>query len=145
MSKVRGLEKLNRILNNLAFDMDKATDDAVRATAFAVQSNATKSLAKISIGKEYKRGENNVHIASKPGDSPNTDSGELASNIYVSHRAGDKVAYVYTTKDYGEHLEFGTEKIEPRPWLEPARDEESEKYSKRLEAALDKQMAKAGR
>lgn len=143
MSRVTGVNEIQLALNKFAFDLDKAVDQAVRATAFAVEKTAVKSINEESVGRTYRRG-NITHVASKEGDAPNTDSGRLAGSISVKHIIGAKKAYVYTPLDYGEWLEFGTERIEPRPWLEPARDEEQKGYSKRLESAIDKQIEKAG-
>jgi HK97 gp10 family phage protein len=74
------------------------------------------------------------HRASKAGEPPATDTGTLASSI-ESKRDG-LVAVVWTEKKYAKWLEFGTKKIEARPFMTPAVEQNKEKYPKELGAAV---------
>jgi hypothetical protein len=68
-------------------------------------------------GREYKRGDK-THRASAHGEYPATDTGNLISNIYV--RVTDTVAYVFSRAKYSSDLEYGTRKMEPRPFMKPS-------------------------
>lgn len=66
-------------------------------------------------GEVYKRG-NVEHRASKPGQPPAPDTGELRRNRgkEVFARAGGATAVLSLNQEYAEALEVGTEHIEPR-------------------------------
>lgn len=65
-----------------------------------------------------------VHQASAPGEPPKTDTGGLASSIAIV--LGTNEARVGTGLTYGKYLEFGTTRMEPRPWLHPSLLENTE-------------------
>ena len=142
---IKGMAELQSALNSFAFDMDKAVDDAVKVTAFKVQQTAITSIRDPSVGTYVTRGNGNgnsrTHIASKPGDAPNTDTGRLIGSIIVDHHKGDKIAFVGTNLEYGLFLET----VHNRPWLEPAKDKEIKSFSDNVTAAIDIQIKKAGK
>ncbi|WP_313393578.1 HK97-gp10 family putative phage morphogenesis protein [Sphingobium yanoikuyae] len=59
------------------------------------------------------------HVASKPGDPPNNDTGILHGNIEVTEPS-PLVVEVRSEAPYSAALEFGTSKIEARPFMGPA-------------------------
>lgn len=142
---IKGMADLQGVLNSFAFDLDKAVDDAVRVTAIKVQQSAVTAIREPSIGtyvtKGNGSGNSKTHIASKPGDAPNTDKGRLIGSILVDHNKGDKVAFVGTNLEYG----FFLETVHDRPWLEPAKDKEIKSFSDNVTKAIDIQIKKAGR
>lgn len=114
------MSDLIKNLNSISNSIDKAIERAVEEAANEVRNNAIRSIVRDrSSGRVYKRGDV-THIASKPGDSPNTDTGNLASKISVEYKKGSGVAHIGTSVEYGLHLEFGTRNMEQRPWLRPA-------------------------
>lgn len=68
-------------------------------------------------GETYVRG-GVSHVASVPGEPPNPDSGSLLGSIrgnpsgHLRYRIEDGV-------EHGLYMEFGTETVEPRPWMNP--------------------------
>tara|TARA_R110000851_G_scaffold4689_1_gene19368 strand:- start:3032 stop:3472 length:441 start_codon:yes stop_codon:yes gene_type:complete len=142
---IKGMADLQGVLNNFAFDLDKAVDDAVKVTAFKVQQSAITAIRTPSVGTHVTRytGEGNpyAHVASKPGEAPNTDTGRLIGSILVDHHKGDKVAFVGTNLEYG----FFLETVHNRPWLEPAKDEQVKSFSENVTRAIDIQIKKAGK
>ena len=142
---IKGMADLQGVLNSFAFDLDKAVDDAVRVTAIKVQQSAITAIREPSIGAYVTKGNGNgnsrTHIASKPGDAPNTDTGRLIGSILVDHNKGDKVAFVGTSLEYG----FFLETVHDRPWLEPAKDKEIKSFSDNVTKAIDIQIKKAGK
>lgn len=69
------------------------------------------------------RARSSSHQASAPGEAPASDSGALVASISMDVHAGGLAAEIGTGRDYGLFLEEGTDKIEPRPWLKPAADQ----------------------
>jgi hypothetical protein len=125
--EVKGLRELEKNLQQLGIDITGFVDGAVNDVALQVQSTAIKSIHEVSPGRTVQRkrqgGEGTYdHIASRPGDAPNTDTGRLASSIARQHIKGSGVAYVSTDVEYASELEFGTRRVEARPFLQPAVD-----------------------
>lgn len=67
------------------------------------------------------------HTASTAGNPPNSDTGYLASNIFVKKDNNGEGASVESRADYSEALEFGTSKMGARPFLQPALEENRRK------------------
>lgn len=137
---VSGLAELNATIARLTVNMDEAVDDAVKITATKVQKNAVKSIREPSIGTHVTRytagGVGYDHVASKPGDAPNSDTGRLMGSVDVDHHKGHQVAYVGTNVDYG----FFLETVYNRPWLEPAKEEEVKGFKQNMIIAIDNQI-----
>ena len=138
---VQGQELLQRALNNFALDLDKAVDDAVRITAIQVNKKAIELIKEQSVGKPYRKSENVVHIASKEGEAPNSDTGRLIGSVTFSHQKGAQLALVGTNLDYGALLETDRN----RPWLEPAKVSQIDNFSDNMKTAIKAQVEKAGR
>ncbi|QQS25153.1 MAG: HK97 gp10 family phage protein [Actinomycetota bacterium] len=88
--------------------------------AVRIDREAKQSM-KGGSGRTYRRGKV-THRASAPGQPPAVDTGRLRSSI--THELGAKgpvlVARVGTNVTYAKHLELGTSKMRPRPFLRPA-------------------------
>lgn len=140
MAIIKGQELLKTAIQKFALNMDKVIDDAVRITAINVENEAIKSLNTHSTGgNQYPRG-NKIHTASKEGESPNSDTGNLAISITTVHQRGAQIAYVGTDLEYGAILE--TEKN--RPWLEPAKESQVKNFEQAVKLAVIKQIESAG-
>ena len=104
-----------------------------------VRNEAVKSIQQNSGGgKVYTRG-GTTHVASPPNSPPNTDTGFLASNVFLKIDADKMGCSVESRADYSEHLEFGTSKMKARPFLQPALEGNKKKINKlfnRLKANL---------
>jgi phage gpG-like protein len=129
--EVKGLRELEANLQQLGIDITGFIDGAVADVALQVRATAIKSIDTQTTGTWVKRtrqgGEGTYdHVASRPGDAPNKDTGHLSKHIALEHKKGSRVAYVSTDVKYGTWLEFGTRnkdgnvKMEARPFLAPA-------------------------
>lgn len=97
-----------------------AVQGAVRKSIVrGTESVKTRMVERINnppkTGRIYQR--NTVsHQASAPGESPATDTGRLAQSITTSYDLPNLAGYVNVSTEYAAALEFGTPRIQPRPY-----------------------------
>lgn len=77
------------------------------------------------------------HQPSKPGDPPNQDTGALANNIETVQVA-PLVVEVSSNAPYAAPLEFGTSRMEARPYMAPARDAKRQEVTQLIRKAVDR-------
>ncbi|MBK8199232.1 MAG: hypothetical protein IPK75_12785 [Acidobacteria bacterium] len=79
----------------------------------------------------YKQGNNR---SSAPGEAPAPISGKLRQSVksYPEEFGDTFSAVVGTALNYGAHLELGTERIRPRPWISLLNEEK--RWSRILKA-----------
>ena len=148
-----GLKAFSERLGEVASDVAKEVRKAINQGALMVKTDAIKSIKKISAGRVYRRGtskkKTKTHIASKPGDAPNVDTGNLWRNIRVSTgkqiMARGYYAEVKAVTPYAVRLEFGgADKkgryIKPRPYMGPAMEKNVDKIQALLKSALRKSI-----
>jgi HK97 gp10 family phage protein len=94
----------------------------------------TMNTAKQSIqtnsggGRTYEKyNPKRTHTASSAGNPPNTDTGFLVSNIHVVLDIDGLGGSVESRADYSGFLEFGTSKMQARPYLQPALEQNKPK------------------
>ncbi len=142
--KLEGLEDTLKAIDKFGINVDKAIDQTVRATALSVMKTAVKDIKAPSHGKVVKKKDSNtgnsyLHMQSKEGDAPNSDTGRLIGSIDVQHNKGDMFAYVYSNLDYAFFLEM----VYDRPFLEPAKEKEAKNFDTRLKQVIETEIAKA--
>jgi HK97 gp10 family phage protein len=128
MTTVSGLAEIDRKLKEMAKEVDQTLRSQLIAAGKLVEGEAKRLIAQQSTGRTVTRkqpsGNEYEHVASSPGDAPNTDTGKLIQSIQTEIQ-GD-TAYVGTNVVYAKWLEFGTKgktgetKMEARPFLTPA-------------------------
>lgn len=94
----------------------------VKAGGQMVMNEAKQSIHSLSSGGETyeKYNPRRTHTASPAGKPPNTDTGYLANNIFLVVDADGMGASVESRAEYSEYLEFGTSKMDARPFMQPA-------------------------
>ena len=81
-----------------------------------------------SSGKTYEKYKpRRTHTASAAGNPPNTDTGFLVNNINLVFDLDQLGVSVESRADYSGFLEFGTSKMQARPYLQPALEENKPK------------------
>lgn len=120
-------------------------EKAIKKTAINIHSDAVKSVSRAGSGRLYKRGPGRnlsaTHRASKPGDPPAKDTGRLKSSlVFKMYGNSALVGSSITDKPYPMWLEFGTQNMEPRPFLGPALEKNRDKYWQRLKDIHGKAM-----
>lgn len=73
-----------------------------------------------------------THTASAPGQPPATDTGFLVSNVSTQVKTQGKkvIGQIVSSAPYSVHLEFGTTKMRPRPFMQPALQKNKRKIQK---------------
>jgi len=137
--KIEGIAPMLSKLREYGRDGARALDQGLAATAADARAEAVKSIQRgPKTGRTYPRvrgRRGSPHTASAPGQAPATDTGRLASSIRAARSlAGDHL--VGTALEYGRALEFGTSRMQPRPWLLPAVQKAAPRLAKRIEQAL---------
>ena len=88
--------------------LDSDTKKAVNACALKVERDIKASMT--------------PNGPSAPGEAPAVDTGRLRASIAhrVEMESGEAVAFVGTNVEYAPYLEFGTTRMQPRPFMVPA-------------------------
>lgn len=146
---ITGDKELSRKLNKLGFKMMEAIDAGVFITAQDIRKDAIKSIQNQSFGSYVQRsrqggGGTYTHIAAAPGNAPNTDTGKLVASIAVE-KEKEANYLVGSNLEYASFLEFGTSKMLPRPWLEPAMRKNIGELNKNISKAADLTIKKASK
>lgn len=141
--RLEGMEELQKNLRQWGINADKELGQIVRATTLAVQAEAVQSIQQErGIGQFVTRyGPKRQHLASAPGQSPNSDTGRLAGSVdvrFIPKIGGLLSGVVFTPLEYGAHLEFGTQEMAARPWLIPAVESQRGPWIKRLNRLTEK-------
>jgi len=134
--RMDGLEGLQADLRRASADARARVDDAVVGSAIELRGDVVKRIQRgPATGRTYVRGQVS-HQASAPGESPATDKGRLANSVLF-----DKVAQMSATVGsdlvYAAVLEFGSDRIDPRPAWVPAVELMTPKFVSRVERALE--------
>lgn len=73
-----------------------------------------------------------MHQASAPGEAPASDTGRLAASLSTTYDAETLTGKVVVGVNYGYFLEFGTAKMEPRPFIRPALENTRDQVTKAI-------------
>ena len=121
----RRSKKYAKVDNNYLGDarriVGQATDLVRNDVLRSLQSGSKRGITYI------KSSPSRVHVASAPGEAPATDTGFLASNVYKEVENKGLTGIVESRAPYSSDLEFGTTKIAPRPFMQPALEENRNK------------------
>lgn len=105
-------EHLRRLERAASPQMRAEVGKAIYAAADLIRVEAHRSIAHGAV--QGKR-----HVPSLPGETPNWDTGQLATGI-VTIRTGQLSADVEATAPHSLPLEFGTSIMAERPFMRPA-------------------------
>ena len=118
---VKNLDKVLGQLKKLNKQLEPDFQEVVKGGGQLIRGEAVKSIqsgAKSGIVYE-KYNPRRTHRASAPGQAPASDTGNLVSKITIRQDGKDKTN-VESNADYSAFLEYGTSKMEPRPFMLPA-------------------------
>ena len=119
--KVSNLKKVLSQMDKLEKDMEIPFQQIVKGGAQLIRTEAIKSIQTgAKSGVMYQKyNPRREHRASAPGQSPASDTGNLVSKIIVKQKSAD-VTNVESNANYSAFLEYGTSKMQPRPFMFPA-------------------------
>ena len=157
MIETEGFKDVLLRFSSLPTDIGVGIRKAINQSVLMVQADARRSIERPSGGKIYvrkkaKRGKRGfgrgskteIHIASKPGDAPNKDNGDLIKYLIVSKVKGNTrkgySAYVKSLAPYSMDLEYGTSRMAARPFLRPALAKNAPKIEKLIFNAVRSQL-----
>jgi HK97 gp10 family phage protein len=125
--QVKGLQKALDALKRAERSLEQPILDTLKGGAQLIRGEAIKSIQTGSkTGRLYKRyNPTRTHRASAPGEAPASDTGNLVSNIMVEDNK-DSVE-VQSKAEYSKFLEYGTSKMEARPYMFPAYEKSKDK------------------
>lgn len=108
--------------------MDRAAFARMETACQHLVNEVKKTLTGQRTGKTYKvpGTKRKLYTASAPGEPPAVRTGRLRNSIKyrVLGRGVNLSGVVGTQVEYAPHLEFGTSKMEPRPFLRPTYERE---------------------
>ena len=135
--RLTGTDELRKALREFGINADREIAGIVNGTAQNIRTHAIKSIQRgTKSGIVYeKTSPKRTHKASAPGEAPATDTGLLANSIQADIEG--RQATVFTNTEYAPWLEFGTQSIEPRPFMFPAMEKERPKWESRLNRIVD--------
>jgi len=118
---VKNLKKVMGQLKQLNKQLEPDFQEIVKGGGQLIRGEAVKSIQQGSkSGIVYEKyNPRRTHRASAPGQAPASDTGNLVSKIMVQQKDKNHVE-VQSNADYSAFLEYGTSKMEPRPFMLPA-------------------------
>lgn len=130
--KIDGLDELFEEFKKLGPEAAAAISDGALAGALVLEGCVKETIRQSGkSGRSYQRG-NKTHQASAPGEAPAIDYGFLINSIGSERE--DKGAIVFSNDDAAPYLEFGTAKMQARPFMRKAVDEHGEDVLSAIEA-----------
>ena len=130
-----GADELIAQLAKIGKQSGPAMTKIANKTAVELRGNIIKKISRGS------RSVNGIHIPSRPGQAPATDTGRLVGSIYFDQARGtfgSPTATVGSKLAYALYLEYGTRNMKPRPVWEPEAKKAQAKFIKRVENYLSK-------
>lgn len=121
----------NRI-PELRTKVPRQVEKILRETATKIVDQAKMGMREPKSGRYYvvsRTGK--LHRASAPGESPAIDTGNLVNSFEIK-KINDALFKINVNADYASHLEFGTTKMAPRPFLIPAVEKLKDYFVKEL-------------
>ena len=134
---LRGLDKHLRRLRRLSGpEVERIAGAAVFEGADTIRAEAFRM---VSAGSVSGAG----HVASKPGEPPNRDTGDLQSH-FETVKTGRVSAEFRSEAQHAKPLEFGTSRMAARPHIRPARDKKAEEVRDRFAEQINEFVKRSG-
>lgn len=135
--EVEGIEKLIAKLQQLGSEGDDALGDGLLAGAHIYEGLVKISMTTAKHGLTYRRGKKS-HVASAPGEAPAVDYGLVLNSISVEREGND--ALITTSANISPHLEFGTARMQARPFMRPPMTEHRGKILTAVGKTLERKI-----
>lgn len=129
MAKVKGVDTFSNRLKRGKAKSASLVDKALYAGGQIIEIEAEHSITAGSISGAG-------HIPSRPGEPPNADTRLLDTSIHTTKEGRGRVN-VTSNAPYSAALEFGTSKMEARPFMLPATRKKKDEVVKLVGRAVD--------
>lgn len=144
MAKDVTLSQFSDYLSNVAPQVEGELNKTIALCCKKVQDDIQYSMAHTERDMSktyYTNNKTKAHHPSLPGNPPAPDTGNLRESIrYEVHGEGREIYGIIgsTQKDpdYAVYTEYGTSKMQPRPWLRPAMNKNNEWIRKSIAKAV---------
>lgn len=148
MARFTGKDRLARKMRIIGLITKQEVAQELLRGGLMIESDAVVSIQEQTPGgRPYpSRGRKGaIHWASPPGSPPNADTGELHTSITSTRRETQNSVVVETGANtpYATHLELGTSKMAPRPYMSPAFRKNVNGIEIRVRAAVRRAARKA--
>lgn len=138
MARIIGLDReLARLKNVVGPDLVSQLGAALFVAGHGVQVEAQISITTGAVSGKY-------HEPSKPGDPPMNDVGTLANSIETT-QTGPLTVQIEATAKHAIPLEYGTSKMAPRPFMEPAAAKSAPHIAEHVRKAVERVERAANR
>lgn len=137
MVKITGADRVTRRLKTIGSpEMVREVGRAVFAAAEMIVVDAQISITDGAVSGKG-------HVASLPGQPPNQNLGTLSNNIEAVHDAPLRASAV-SRAPYSAALEFGTSRMQARPFMAPAAEKNRKKATDLVARAVSRVIRRAG-
>jgi HK97 gp10 family phage protein len=140
---VRNADRLIRKLQKLPLDARASIGTALAGSVVTLDSYAKQKIQGGGRGGRVYRRRSVARQSSAPGEFPKSDSGQLVGSLFFKISSDKLRAFFGTKLAYGRYLEFGTSRMQARPWLRPTFKANREKIVERVRAAVQEALRKA--
>ena len=125
-------------LEKIAGKKSRAVSRAVKVAGMEFSDKLQNALSRQnSRYRKYKRG-SVVHWSSRPGRSPNPDTGWRMRSVSLSRRRASGSVFVVVSAKYARALEFGSPRMAARPFVRPLAKALEPKFKQDLIKALNR-------
>lgn len=139
--EVSNIDKVARQMGAKEDEVLKNVKRALLSSGNLIKKIITDSMQKEPKGgKIYTRGSVS-HQASAPRQAPAVDTGRLVSSINVDFRPDRyyvDAGVLPVEVEYARYLEYGTRKMQPRPFIAPARVKARRPVERKFQRAVEK-------
>jgi HK97 gp10 family phage protein len=133
------LSRFASSINDMSLSAKNEAKKAIAKVSYKIEGDCKENISSGSRGgKVYNRGKKRTHQSSAPGEYPKTDFGTLVANIktVISFNGSEATVGSRMSAPHGFWLEFGTPKMQARPWLSRTINENKDFIEKTFDRAL---------
>lgn len=134
------LNKVRTAMRNKASDSARKVEKVIGSIAYDLEGNIKESLNQKATGETYeiptipgrKGGPTRMHTASEPGKPPAKQYGFLIFGIRAEKIGNRLTGRVRSNAEYSRGLEFGTPRVQARPFMRPAAEKIQPKFTREI-------------